>query len=267
MYDFEYCRADTLESASNLLTEKADARVLAGGMSLIPTMKHRLSAPVRLVDLNAIPQLRSIVIEGDQLIIGAMTLHETVAESPLVMERIPALAMLAGNIGDVQVRHRGTLGGSICNNDPAACYPSAALALDAVIRTMKRQIPADRFFTGLFETALEPGEIVTEVAFRVPDTAAYVKFHNMASRFSIVGVFVARYGQSVRVAVTGAGQHVFRERSCEERLSRSFTPDAIDVLTVSPEGLIADPHGSAEYRAYLIPVLVQQAVRRCLGEA
>jgi carbon-monoxide dehydrogenase medium subunit len=265
MHEFDYRRAVSLDEAVGLLTSESDARVLAGGMSLIPTMKHRLSAPLRLVDINALSDLRFIDRQDERLVVGAMTLHETVAESALVRETIPALAMLAGHIGDVQVRHRGTIGGSICNNDPAACYPSALLALDASIKTTKRTIPADNFFVGMFETALTAGEVVTQVEFRIPDAAAYVKFHNMASRFSIVGVFVAKFGSEVRVAITGAGHHVFRERASEERLSRVFSPEAIEDLTVSAEGLIADVHGSPEFRAHLIPVLVRQAVAQCLG--
>jgi carbon-monoxide dehydrogenase medium subunit len=264
MYDFEYRPAASLDEAGRLLRERSDARPLAGGMSLIPAMKHRLSAPVRLVDLNKIPNLRFIERKERRLVIGAMTLHETVAESAVVRDSIPALVTLAGKIGDVQVRHRGTLGGSICNADPAACYPSAILALDATIRTDRRDIAAEAFFRGMFETALEADEIVTQVDFAIPDAAAYVKFHNMASRFSIVGVFLARFGSEVRVAITGAGTCVFRERSCEQRLSGNFSPAAIDGLTVSAEGLIGDVHGTAEYRAHLIPALVQQAVTECL---
>jgi carbon-monoxide dehydrogenase medium subunit len=266
MYEFEYHRPNSLEEAVLLLKSGEDVRVLAGGMSLIPTMKHRLSAPTALIDLNALSNLRSIDFRDGLLQIGAMTLHETVADSPLVREKIAALTVLAGHIGDVQVRHRGTIGGSVCNNDPAACYPSAVLALDAKIQTTLRTISADDFFVGMFETALEQGEIVTRIDFPVPDAAAYIKFHNMASRFSIVGVFLAKFGSSVRVAVTGAGNHVFRERESEERLSRVFSTKAIADLSLSVDDLISDVHGTSEFRAHLIPVLLRQAVEQCLEE-
>jgi carbon-monoxide dehydrogenase medium subunit len=205
MYPFEYRRATSLQEASELLLAVEGARPLAGGMSLLPAMKHRLQGPPRLVDLGAIGALRYIRSEGGRLKVGATTLHETVAEDAAVKAAVPALAVLAGNIGDPQVRHRGTIGGSVANNDPAACYPSALLALNATVRSNKREIPADDFFTGMYETALAPGELVAEIDFPRPDAACYMKFHNMASRFSIVGVFLARFGKQVRVAVTGAG--------------------------------------------------------------
>lgn len=265
MYDFKYQAAVSVEEAASLLRSDEDARPLAGGMSIIPTMKHRLAKPASLVDLNALENLRFIDERAGRLTIGAMTIHEAVADSKLVKTRIPALAKLAGNIGDVQVRHRGTLGGSLCHNDPAACYPSAALALDAEIVTNERTIKADDFFRGMFETALTHGELVMEICFPIPEAASYVKFHNMASRFSIVGIFVARFGPNVRIAVTGAGHCVFRERVGERLLAKEFSPDAVASLVVSPEGLINDVHGSAEYRAHLIPVLLRQAISECLG--
>jgi carbon-monoxide dehydrogenase medium subunit len=267
MYPFEYFRASSVEEASKLLLQSDGARPLAGGMSLLPAMKHRLSGPPRLVDLGALEALRFVKAEGKRITIGALTTHATVAASPEVAGAIPALARLAGGIGDVQVRHRGTIGGSIANNDPAACYPSALLGLGATVHTNRRKIGADEFFTGMFQTALEPGELVTQVEFPVPDAASYMKFHNMASRFSIVGVFVARFGKQARVAVTGAAQAVFRVADFEKRLAASFTAAALEGAAVSPEGLISDVHGAADYRAHLIGVLAQRAVAQCRGEA
>jgi carbon-monoxide dehydrogenase medium subunit len=267
MYEYEYRRAGSLEEAARLVAEIEDARPLAGGMSLVPAMKHRLARPARLVDLNEVPGLDFIERAGDRLVVGAMTRHETVAESPEVKRSIPAVAALAGGIGDVQVRHRGTIGGSICNNDPGACYPSAVLGLGATVQTSRREIAADAFFTGMFETALEPGEIVTKVSFPVPDAAAYVKFHNLASRFSIVGVFVARFGRRARVAITGAGPCVFRASELEGRLADAFTPDAVEDVAFPPDNLTSDVHGSAAYRAHLIPVLTARAVAQCLETA
>jgi carbon-monoxide dehydrogenase medium subunit len=267
MHPFEYRRATGVDDAARLLAEVEGARPLAGGMSLLPAMKHRLSGPPRLVDIGAIEALSFVKRESDRLVIGATTLHEVVAESTDVKRTIPALAALAGGIGDVQVRHRGTIGGSIANNDPAACYPSAVLALDGLVRTNRRSIAADSFFTGMFETALQPGELITQVDFPVPQAASYMKFHNMASRFSIVGVFVARFGRNVRVAVTGAGTAVFRVGDFEERLSKDFSAGALDGVSVPSEGLISDVHGEADYRAHLIGVLAQRAVEACAGRA
>jgi carbon-monoxide dehydrogenase medium subunit len=267
MYPFEYCQATSVAHACELLLEVQDARPLAGGMSLLPAMKHRLSGPPRLVDLGAIETLRFVTEGAGRLTLGATTIHAAVAESPEVQRTIPALARLAGGIGDVQVRHRGTIGGSIANNDPAACYPSAVLALGASVHTNRRKIAADEFFTGMFETALQPGELVTQVEFPVPDAASYMKFHNMASRFSIVGVFVARFGKKVRVAVTGAAQAVFRVTDFESRLAGDFTPEALEGASVSPDGLISDVHGPADYRAHLVGVLAQRAVAQCRAGA
>lgn len=264
MYEYEYRRAGTLEEAVALLAEVEDSRPLAGGMSLVPAMKHRLARPARLVDLNAVPGLAFVERTGSELVIGAMTRHEDVALSPEAKAAIPALTVLAGGIGDVQVRHRGTIGGSISNNDPGACYPSAVLGLGATVHTTRREIPGDAFFTGMFETALEPGEIVTKVAFPIPDAAAYVKFHNLASRFSIVGIFLARFGRRVRVAVTGAGPCVFRASELEARLSDDFSPAAVEDVSFPPDNLTSDLHGSAAYRAHLIPVLTARAVQQCL---
>lgn len=267
MYHYEYRRASTLEEATRLLAEVEEARPLAGGMSLIPAMKHRLARPARLVDLNAVPGLSFVERAGGELVIGAMTRHEDVALSPEVKAAIPALTVLAGGIGDVQVRHRGTIGGSISNNDPGACYPSAVLGLGATVHTTRREISGDAFFTGMFETVLEPGELVTKVAFPVPDAAAYVKFPNLASRFSIVGIFLARFGRRVRVAVTGAGPCVFRATELEARLSDDFSPAAVEDVDFPPDNLTSDLHGTAAYRAHLIPVLTARAVQQCLEAA
>jgi carbon-monoxide dehydrogenase medium subunit len=213
--------------------------------------------------LNGLEPLRGIRVGKDHVEIGAMTIHEAVATSDAVRHAIPALAELAGGIGDPQVRHRGTIGGSLANNDPGACYPSSVLGLGATLVTNRREIAADDFFLGLFETALRQGEIITAVRFPIPDRAAYVKFANAASRFSIVGVFVARRGASVRVAVTGAGATVFRARELETALERDFAPRALEGIAISPKDLISDVHGSAAYRAQLIPILAQRAVERC----
>lgn len=241
----------------------SQARYLAGGQSLLAAMKLGLSAPAQIVDLGRVPELRGIKVEGNgtALTIGAMTRHAEVASSPEVGARLPALAALAGMIGDRQVRNRGTLGGSIANNDPASDYPAALLALAATVNTDKRQIAADAFFKGLFETALAPGELIMSVTFPVPKKAAYVKFRNPASRFAIVGVFVAQTAAGARVAVTGAGSRgVFRVKSMEQALSREWSAKAIESLPVAASELQSDLHASAEYRAHLVNVLARRAV-------
>ena len=263
MYEFEYHRAGSVGEAVDLLGKASDGRYLAGGMSLVPTMKLRLARLSDVVDLNGVDGLAGIAAEGGTVTVGAMARHEAVADAPAVREAIPALAALAGGIGDPHVRHRGTLGGSICNNDPAADYPAAVLGLGATIHTDRREIAADDFFTGLFETALEEGEIVTKVAFPAPDAACYVKFPNPASRFAIVGSFVSRRGGDVRVAITGAGPCVFRVAEMEAALRSDFSADAVAGIKVSPDGLNSDIHGSAEYRAHLVTVLSKRAVAGC----
>jgi aerobic carbon-monoxide dehydrogenase medium subunit len=261
MYSFSYHSPDTLNKALALLETSEDAKLLAGGHTLLPTMKQRLASPANLIDLNKIPGLAGIDGDGHGLKIGALARHADVATSAVVAEAIPALAELAGGIGDPAVRHRGTIGGSIANNDPAADYPAACLALEATIVTNKREITADEFFTGLFETALEEGEIVTEVRFLKPAKAAYQKFRNPASRYAIVGVFVAQTGTDVRVAVTGAGPNgVFRVGAFEEALKARFNPQALEGITIDPSGLNTDIHADAEYRAHLINVLARRAV-------
>lgn len=258
MQAFNYTQAASTAAAAT--AAKGGAKLLAGGQSLLPAMKLGLAAPEALVDLGGIADLRGITVAGGTVKIGAMTTHAAVAASAEVQKAIPALADLAGHIGDRQVRNRGTLGGSLANNDPAACYPAAVLGLGATIHTDKRTIPADSFFKGLYETALDEGEVITAVSFPIPEKAAWQKFKQPASRFSLVGVFVSKGPQGVRVAVTGAGASVFRATALEAKLAGSWSAAALDGATVSSEGLNSDLHGSAEYRAALIPVLAARAV-------
>ncbi len=238
----------------------ADAKLLAGGQSLIPSMKLGLAAPSALIDLCGIAELEGITVAGGQVRIGAMTTHASVAASAEVQQAIPALADLAGRIGDRQVRNRGTIGGSLANNDPAACYPAAVLGLGATVHTNTRTIAADDFFLGVYTTALAEGEIITAVSFPIPERAGWQKFKQPASRFSLVGVFVGKGPQGVRVAVTGAGAGVFRAAELEARLAANWSADALEGASVSADGLNSDLHGSAEYRAALIPVLAARAV-------
>lgn len=260
MYAFELHRATSVADAVALLA-KSGGRPLAGGQSLVGAMRLRLAQPGALVDLSAISELRSIRKAGNALVIGAITRHAEVAASNDVKSTIPSLAGLAESIGDRQVRNMGTLGGSIATNDPAADWPGGVVALGATVATNKRKIAADDFFTGLYETALSSDEIITEVSFPVPRRAAYVKFRNPASRFALVGVFVAQHGDGgVRVAVTGAGPCVFRCKTLEDALAKSFTADAAKGVKVAADGLNRDLHGSPEYRAHLIPVLASRAV-------
>jgi aerobic carbon-monoxide dehydrogenase medium subunit len=261
MYDFTYHRPKSLAEAARLLAGKDEAKLVAGGMTLIPTLKQRLARPTDLVDLAAITELKGIKRDGDAVVIGAMTPHADVAASAEVKKAIPALAHLADLIGDPQVRNRGTLGGSISNADPAADYPAGVVGLGATVVTNNRKIAADEFFKGLFETALEPGEIVTSVSFPVPEKAGYAKFPNPASRYAVVGVFVARTGGGVRVAVTGAGPSVFRFKEMEAALAKDFSPKALDGVKVAAKGLNSDIHASAEYRAHLVGVMAKRAVQ------
>lgn len=261
MYDFEYLRPSSLADAAALLKAHDEARPLAGGMTLVPTLKQRLARPSHLIDLGALPDLSGIKVSSAEVVIGAMTTHASVARSADMRKAIPALANLAEGIGDPHVRHRGTIGGSIANSDPAADYPAAVLALNATIRTNERSIAADDFFTGMFETALEPGEIIVSVAFPVPEKAAYVKFKNPASRYAMCGVFVAKTKSGIRVAVTGAGPCVFRQAEMEDALARNWAPEALDLIQQSADGLTEDIHGTAEYRAHLVRVLAQRAMQ------
>jgi carbon-monoxide dehydrogenase medium subunit len=240
-----------------------EAKILAGGQTLIPTMKLRLASPGNIVDLNALPELAGIELKGRSIVIGAMTRHVDVANSDVVKQNIPALAYLAGLIGDPAVRHRGTIGGSIANNDPNSDYPAACLGLGATIITTKGKHTADDFFKGMFETALEGDEIITKVSFPIPKKAGYEKFRNQASRFALVGVFAAKRGSEIRVAVTGAGANgVFRVPSFEEALKKRFAPKSLEGVTIPADGMNADIHGSAEYRAHLVGVMARRAVTR-----
>src|SRR3954462_13173788 len=245
MHAFEYHRPSTTKDALALGTEKPEGRYLAGGQSLVQAMKVRLSSPSDLIDLGAIGDLKALSADSGSVTIGAMVRHAEVAASPAVQKAIPALAQLAGMIGDRQVRHMGTIGGALANSDPAADYPAAVLGLGATITTNKRKIEADKFFKGLYETALAPGELITQVSFPAPQRAAYMKFKNPASRFAIVGVFVADFGGGkVRVGVTGAGASAFRQADMEKALGANFSPDAVANIKVNADGLNNDLHAS-----------------------
>ncbi len=263
MYAFTYERpASTADAAAKAA---AGAKVLAGGQTLLASMKQRLSDPGKLVDLAGIADLVGIKREGNALVIGAMTTHLAVANSADVKSAIPALADLAAHIGDKQVRAMGTIGGSVANNDPAACYPSALMALGATVHTTQRKIAADDFFQGMFSTALKDGELITAVSFPIPKRAAYMKFKQPASRFALVGVFVAQTDAGARVAVTGAGNGVFRHKALEAALNGSFTAAAAAAVKIDAADLNADIHASAAYRANLVSVLTQRGVTQALG--
>lgn len=263
MQDFQFHRAESLAGAVAALKKAKDGKLLGGGQSLIPVMKLGLAAPSDLVAVAGLKELAGIRKEGKDLVVGAGATHAEVAESAAVKEAIPALAALAAHIGDPQVRNRGTLGGSLAHDDPAADYPAAVLALGATVKTDRRELPAEEFFVGMFQTALEPDEIVVSVRFPVPERAAYAKFPHPASRFALAGVFVAKGAGGVRVAVTGAGPSVFRSKELEAALGKRFAPDALQGVTVPPDGLTSDPFGSAEYRAHLVGVLARRAVEAC----
>ena len=262
MHAFQYHRPSSVNDASGLL--KGEARLLAGGQSLVQAMKLRLSSPSAIVDLGTIKDLAGIKVSGSEVTIGAMTRHAEVANSADVKKAIPALAALAGMIGDRQVRAMGTIGGALANNDPAADYPAAVLGLGATITTNKRKIAADDFFKGLYETALQAGEIITSVSFPVPRRAGYTKFKNQASRFAIVGVFVCDAASGTRVAVTGAGPCVFRQKDMEKALSAKFDPAAVASVKQATQGLNSDLHASADYRAHLVTVMAKRAVEAAL---
>jgi aerobic carbon-monoxide dehydrogenase medium subunit len=267
MYSFTYHRPETLRQAVNLLSKNEDAKLLAGGHTLLPTMKLRLAKPSDLIDISGIEGLVGITLKGRSIEIGAMTRHNDVHTSSVVQQNAPVLAKLAGMIGDPAVRHMGTIGGSVANNDPTADYPAACLGLGATIITNKRRIKADDFFTGMFSTALEPTEIITKISFPLPKKAAYQKFRNQASRYALVGVFVSKRGSDIRVAVTGAGGNgVFRVPSFEEALKKRFSPKSLEGLTIPADGLNSDIHGSAEYRAHLVGVLARRAVAEAIGK-
>jgi carbon-monoxide dehydrogenase medium subunit len=259
MYEVNYHRATSVADAS--AKAKGEAKFVSGGMTLIPAMKMRLAQPGDVIDLMHIADLKGIRVNGKVVTIGGATTHAEVASNAALKAVCPALCNLASHIGDPHVRHRGTIGGSIANNDPAADYPAAMLALDATNETSKRKIPAGDFFTGLFETALEDGEIVTAVSFHAPDKAGYAKFPNPASRYAMTGVFVARDGSGVRAGVTGAGENgVFRSIEIENALAGSFDASALDGVTIAADGLMSDLHASADYRANLVKVMAKRAV-------
>jgi carbon-monoxide dehydrogenase medium subunit len=260
MHHTHYHRPASVAEAVKLIGQHPDDKVLAGGQSTLPSMKLGLLAPEGFIDLAGVAELKGIRVDGSSVVIGAMSTHAEVAASKDVQATIPALALLAGGIGDRAVRNRGTLGGSIAHSDPAACYPAGVLGLGATIHTHTRQIAADDYFKGLYETALAPGELITAVRFPKPEKAAWIKFKQPASRFSIVGVFVARTAGGVRVAVTGAGACAFRVKALEDRLNARFAPESCDGVQISADGLNSDLHGSAEYRAHLIGVLAKRAV-------
>jgi aerobic carbon-monoxide dehydrogenase medium subunit len=263
MYEFNYQKAGSVADAAAKVAGADDGTLMAGGMTLIPTLKQRLAMPSDVVDIGQLADLQGISVAGGKVSIGSMTTHDTVANSADVKGAIPALAVLASGIGDPMVRNRGTMGGSVANNDPAADYPGAVLGLGATVVTDKREIAGDAFFTGMFETALDEGEIITRIDFPVPTKAAYTKFPNPASRYAIVGVFMAQTADGVRVAVTGAGGTAFRATEMEAALNANFSPSALDGISVSADGLNKDIHASAEYRAHLIGVMAKRAVAAC----
>lgn len=262
MYATTYHRPKSVAEAAGLFSKLGDATYISGGHTLLPTMKARLASPGNLIDLRHVAELKGIQASGDAVTIGAATTHYDVSQSADVKKAIPTLAALAGSIGDPAVRHRGTIGGSVANNDPTADYPVAVMALAGTVHTNKRQIAADQYFTGLYSTALNEGEIVTKVAFKVPAQSAYAKFRNPASKYAMAGVFIVKHKDgSVRVAVTGAGNAgVFRWKAAEDALAKSFSADALKGLTVDKNGMMGDIHGSAEYRANLVAVMARRAM-------
>lgn len=265
MYAFNFHRPSSLADAAKLLGGAEDGKFVAGGQTLLPTLKQRLASPSDLIDVTGIPELKGITVSGGSVTIGAATRHAVVAASAEVKKAIPALAHLAGGIGDPQVRNLGTLGGSLANNDPAADYPAAVLGLGATVHTSKRKIAADHYFTGMFETALEDGEIIVKVEFPIPKRAGYVKFPNPASRYVMVGAFVAETAGGIRVAINGAGPCVFRHAAMEAALTKSFAPDALKGIKTDAGAMNNDIHASAEYRAHLVGVIARRAVQAALG--
>ena len=260
MHDFSYHRPAELGAAQATLKQASDPKLLAGGMTLIPTLKQRLANPSDVIDLGRVAGLKGIKRDGDTLVIGAMTCHADVAASDEVKRAIPALSVLADGIGDPSVRHRGTIGGSIANADPAADYPACIVGLGATIETTEREIAADEFFLALFTTALGPHEIIKSVRFPIPEKAHYLKFRHPASGYAVVGVMVAKFASFIRVGVTGAGPSAFRITAMEQALAKSFTPAAIEAIKVPADDLLGDIHCSAEFRAHLIGVMAKRAV-------
>ncbi len=265
MYEFSYHRPASVEEAVSLYQSAEDGIYLAGGQTLIPTMKQRLAAPTDVIDLAGIDDLSGIDVGADTISVGALTRHDAVARSPDVRERLPVLAFLAGEIGDGQVRNRGTIGGSVANSDPAADYPAAIVGLGATVHTASRSMAGDDYFKNLFETSLEPGEIITRIDFPIPTRAAYRKFPNPASRYALVGVLVADFGGSIRVGVTGAGPCAFRATAIEEVLNANLDPAAVSGVEVPDAGFNRDLHASPEYRAHLLKVMARRAVEAMLA--
>lgn len=266
MYQFNYVKAKSLDEAIRLLAANSEAKLLAGGMTLLPTLKQRLARPTHLIDIAGLPELRKIEVKAGKLVIGAGARHHDVATSAVVKKAIPALAGLAAEIGDPQVRNLGTIGGSVANNDPAADYPAAVLGLGATVVTTMREIAADKYFQGLFTTALGDGEIVVRVEFPLPKRAAYSKFHHPASGYAMAGVFVAQTADGVRVAVTGAGPGVFRWKAAEAALTKGLKPDAIEGVKLDASGLNDDMHADRDYRANLVRVMAKRAVAKLSGK-
>ncbi|HZH46138.1 MAG TPA: xanthine dehydrogenase family protein subunit M [Roseococcus sp.] len=260
MYDFSYHKPTSIADAVKLLAADPEAKAIAGGHTLIPALKHRLNKPTSLVDLSGIGELRGIRRQGNAFIIGALTKHDDVAESAEIKAAIPALAYLAKHIGDTQVRNRGTIGGSVSNNDPAADYPAAVLGLGATVHTSRRTIAADEFFQGMFTTALDADELLTAVEFPIPEKAGYAKMRNPASRYVMAGVFISKGPQGIRVAVNGAAPCVFRQAAMEAALAGNWSADAVAAIRQDASGLNGDIHGSAEYRAHLVTVMAKRAM-------
>jgi len=266
MYALNYVKAKSVKEAAAFLARNPEAKLMSGGMTLIPTLKARLAKPTHLVDIAQLAELRGIAVKGGILAVGAGTKHHDVATSAVVKKAIPAVAYLAGLIGDPQVRNRGTIGGSLANNDPAADYPAAVLGLGAMVVTTKRSIAADDFFQGLFATALEEGEVILRIEFPLPKRAAYSKFHHPASGYAMAGVFIAQTAGGVRVAVTGAGPGVFRWKEAEAALAKGFKPAALEGLKLDASGLNTDIHADREYRANLVRVMAKRALAKLSGK-
>ena len=260
MYDFAYHKPTTVAEAVKLLSADSEARAISGGQTLLPALKHRLNKPTSVVDLSGIAELKGVKRQGNKIVIGAMTRHADVANNAEVMAAIPSLALMAAGIGDNQVRNRGTLGGSVANNDPAADYPSAVLALNATIVTDRRRIAADDFFQGMFTTALDAGELLVAVEFPIPEKAGYAKMRNPASRYVMAGAFVAKTGGQVRVAINGAAACVFRQAEMERALTGAWSADSVAGVKQPSSDMNSDIHGSAEYRAHLVTVMAKRAV-------